>query len=68
MKKHQKMETKRENREYNKGIKKTVKIRTIYEFLSLSLDKGYKILYNIGKNRKSIGKMGIIKKATFKIK
>lgn len=62
------METKRENREYNKGIKKTIKIRTVYEFLSLSLDNGGKVLYNIGKNRKNVGKMGIIKKATFKIK
>ena len=68
MKKHQKMETKGEHREYNKGIKKTIEIRIFCKFLRTSLDNGGKVLYNVGKNRKSIGKMGIIKKATFKIK
>jgi len=62
------MGTKRGKGRYNRGIKKTIEIRTIYEFLRISLDNGDKVLYNIGKNRKSIGKMGIIKKATFKIK
>jgi hypothetical protein len=62
------MGTKGEKRVYKEVKSNSVEIRTFYEFLSLSLDNGYKVLYNVGKNRKSVEKMGIIKKATFKIK